>query len=111
MLLSFLLSVINFSIVVGSNYEIWCQGTCNSDAKPTSTQGGVVLMGGGVSRCVFSKYLFHVKIHNPNRKTQMKHLFGKLVMPMVEILLSCVVLVMMRTIHIFMDYQLLRELN
>jgi cyanophycinase len=30
-----------------SNYQIWCVGKCSIDAKPTSTEPGAVLMGGG----------------------------------------------------------------
>lgn len=29
------------------NYKVWCQGVCDRDFIPTSTQPGVVLMGGG----------------------------------------------------------------
>ena len=31
------------------SYQIWCTGNCDVDAVPSSTEPGVVLMGGGVS--------------------------------------------------------------
>ncbi len=33
-----------------SNYEVWCQGICDHDAKPSMTKPGVVMMGGGVRK-------------------------------------------------------------
>lgn len=35
-------------VVAKKNYVIYCDGNCANDVTPTSTQPGVVLMGGGV---------------------------------------------------------------
>ena len=31
------------------SFEVWCTGNCDKDFTPSSTEPGVVLMGGGVS--------------------------------------------------------------
>lgn len=48
----FIVALINGAAVASSDagkatYTVWCVGNCTTDAVPTSTEPGVVLMGGG----------------------------------------------------------------
>ncbi len=60
------LSVVAIALIVAvsaasgqntTDYEIWCLGNCNTDAQPSGTQAGVVMMGGGTDVTVAFQWM------------------------------------------------------